>query len=947
MGTPPLFSQLFLILKDEEDNVVQNKLMRLGLATMLLAALAVSCYTYSVVSTNSSPVARAASSPPNFGSNVIIFDPSMSVSQIQTTVNNISSQQVDSEMGTGRYTLLFKPGTYGSASTPLDFQVGYYTEVAGLGQNPTDVVINGHVDVYNRCQSSGECNALDTFWRSLYNLTINVTGLSGCRAGSDFWAVSQAAPLRRVNITGGNLTLMDYCTGGSQEASGGFMADSQATTGTVNNGSQQQFLVRDSNIGAWSNAVWNAVFAGVIGAPAQSFSTTNTSSTQPYTTLATDPESREEPYLYIDSSGSYNVFVPSLRTNASGTTWANGSTPGTSVPISNFYIASPSDTSTTINNALSSGLNLIFTPGIYQLSGTIQVNRADTIVMGMGFPTLVPQNGITTMAIGDVVGVKVSGLLFDAGTVNSPILFQVGTSHGHGSSTDPTSLQDVFFRIGGATPGSATQALVVNSDYTILDDIWSWRADHGNGVGWTSNTANNGVVVNGDYVIATGLAVEHYQQYNLIWNGNYGKTIFFQNELPYDPPNQAAYEHNGVLGWAAYKVGDYVTSHEAWGVGSYCYFDVDPTIHAAHGFEVPDTTGIKFHDLLTVSLGGNGTIDHVINTTGAAAQGTNTVPVNLISYIPTGTPPPTPTPTLAPTATPTPTTIAPTPTSTPTRTPTPTATPTSAPTPTPTPTSGGGTNIALGKTATASSLENSTFPASNAVDGNTGTRWSSAFSDPQWLEVDLGATYNINQVVLNWEAAYGKAYQIQVSSDNTNWTTIYSTSNGVGGIETINLTGTGRYIRMYGTTRGTPYGYSLWEFQVYGTLNVTNVALNKTATASSLESSAFPASNAVDGNTGTRWSSAFSDPQWIQVDLGQTYNISKVVLNWEAAYGKAYQIQVSNDGTNWTTIYSTTNGAGGTETLNVTGSGRYVRMYGTARGTPYGYSLWEFQVFGS
>ena len=298
-------------------------------------------------------------------------------------------------------------------------------------------------------------------------------------------------------------------------------------------------------------------------------------------------------------------------------------------------------------------------------------------------------------------------------------------------------------------------------------------------------------------------------------------------------------------------------------------------------------------------------------------------------------------------------------------TPTPTATPV-APTPTPTPVAGG-TNIALGKTATTSSTENGGTPASAAVDGNTGTRWSSAASDPQWLQVDLGATYSINKVVLNWETAYGKAYQIQTSNDATNWTTIYSTTTGAGGIETLNVSGSGRYIRMYGTARGTGYGYSLWEFQVFsgGTTPTptpvpptptptatpvaggTNLSQGKTATASSTENGGTPASAAVDGDTGTRWSSAFSDPQWLQVDLGATHTINKVVLNWETAYATAYQIQTSNDGTTWTNIYSTTTSTGGVQTLNVSGSGRYVRMYGTARGTGYGYSLWEFQVFGS
>jgi hypothetical protein len=262
------------------------------------------------------------------------------------------------------------------------------------------------------------------------------------------------------------------------------------------------------------------------------------------------------------------------------------------------------------------------------------------------------------------------------------------------------------------------------------------------------------------------------------------------------------------------------------------------------------------------------------------------------------------------------------------------------------------TLLSQGKTATASSLENSSFPASAAVDGNTGTRWSSSFSDPQWLEVDLGASATISQVVLNWEAAYATAFQIQTSADGTNWTTIYSTTTGTGGVQTLNVSGTGRYIRMYGTARATPYGYSLWEFQVYGTsgsttssCNTTDAALNHPATASSLESSAYPASNAVDGNTGTRWSSSFSDPQWLQVDLGTSQTICQVTLDWEAAYATAFQIQTSADGTNWTTIYSTTTGTGGTQTLSVNGTGRYVRMNGTARATPYGYSLWEFGVY--
>jgi hypothetical protein len=244
----------------------------------------------------------------------------------------------------------------------------------------------------------------------------------------------------------------------------------------------------------------------------------------------------------------------------------------------------------------------------------------------------VPDNGVTPMTVADVDGVKLAGLLFDAGPVTSPVLLQVGPA-GAGTShaANPTSIQDVFFRIGGAGAGSATTSLVVNSANTLIDHIWAWRADHGAGVGWTVNTADTGLIVNGANVMAYGLFVEHYQKYEVLWNGNGGRTIFVQNEMPYDPPSQAAWR-SGANGYAAYKVADTVTSHEAWGLGSYCNFTADPSIHADRGFEAPTNANVRFHDLLTVSLGGMGTIDHVINTTGGAAAGTATVPVNVVSY---------------------------------------------------------------------------------------------------------------------------------------------------------------------------------------------------------------------------------------------------------------------------------------------------------------------------
>jgi hypothetical protein len=263
------------------------------------------------------------------------------------------------------------------------------------------------------------------------------------------------------------------------------------------------------------------------------------------------------------------------------------------------------------------------------------------------------------------------------------------------------------------------------------------------------------------------------------------------------------------------------------------------------------------------------------------------------------------------------------------------------------------TLLSQGRPATASSSEGAAMGAGAAVDGNTGTRWSSAFSDPQWIQVDLGSPQAISQVVLNWEAAYGRAFTLQTSGNGSTWTTIHTTTAGTGGVQTINVTGTGRYVRMNGTARGTAYGYSLWEFQIYGetstnpdpTCGTTNAAQGRPATASSTENAATPAAAAVDGNTGTRWASAFADPQWLRVDLGATATICRVVLNWEAAYATAYQLQTSTDATTWTTIHTTTTSTGGTQTLNVTGTGRYLRLNGTARATPYGYSLWELQIF--
>jgi len=548
------------------------------------------------------------SNRPDFGPNVLIFDTSMASATIQNQLNSVFTTQQSNQFGTQRYALLFKPGSYS-----VDANIGFYTSIAGLGLSPDDVTINGNVHVEADWANG---NATQNFWRSAENMAVVPP------SGTDRWAVAQAAPFRRMHVRGA----LDLAPAGEGWASGGYIADSKVD-GQVTSGSQQQWITRDSTIGSWSGSVWNMVFSGVSGAPAQHFPNPS------YTVVNGSPVTREKPYLYIDGSGNYNVFVPSLRQNSSGITWANGPTPGSSIPLNQFYVAKPSDSAATINAALSQGLNLIFTPGVYHVNQTINVTRPNTVILGLGFPTIIPDNGVVPMQVADVDGVKLAGLLFDAGQTNSPVLLQVGpTGASAGHAANPTSIQDVFFRIGGAGPGSATTSLVVNNNDTIIDHIWAWRADHGAGVDWTTNPADTGLIVNGANVMAYGLFVEHFQKYEVLWNGNNGRDIFFQNEMPYDVPNQAAWMNGSLNGYAAYKVANNVTSHEAWGVGSYCYFNVDPTVNAYHAFEVPNVAGVKFLDLLTVSLGGNGTIIHIINDTGATAQGTSTIPVYLVSY---------------------------------------------------------------------------------------------------------------------------------------------------------------------------------------------------------------------------------------------------------------------------------------------------------------------------
>jgi hypothetical protein len=608
------------------------------LGRTVVRCIAVTAVVAGLVAAAPAAVADPPRPPADLGPNVTVFDPGMPVEHIQAVLDAAHTGQVDNEMGTVRHAYLFRPGRYGTAQRPLRFRVGYYTEIAGLGASPGDVVITGKIEVHNRCLAdggTGNCLALVNFWRTLSNLTLDIdtAGEQGCRATANFWAVSQAVSLRRLDITGGTLSLMDYCTAGPQYASGGFIADSRLPA--VTNGSQQQWLIRNSEIAGWSNGVWNQVFSGVVGAPDDS-----TFPTPPYTTLERTPLSREKPYLFVDSRGRYAVRVPTAATNTRGVTWADGMTPGRTVPLSDFYVARPGDTVRDINRELARGRHLLLTPGVYDIARTIEVRRPGTVVLGLGHATLTAVNGAVPMEIADVPGVIVAGVTIDAGTRLSPVLLRVGTRHGHRDrhgSSDPTTLSDVYFRVGGPHVGKVETALEINSDDVLIDHTWVWRADHGvegftDTQRWNTNTGRQGVVVNGDRVTATGLFVEHFQRYNTTWNGERGTVVLYQNELPYDPPTQADWMNGTVEGWAGYKVGDRVRTHTLYGAGVYVFNQNNPSIHTENGFEVPDRPGVRLHHIMTVNLSA-GTIDHVVNGLGDAADTTRIgVPVYVLDH---------------------------------------------------------------------------------------------------------------------------------------------------------------------------------------------------------------------------------------------------------------------------------------------------------------------------
>jgi len=534
------------------------------------------------------------------GKNVFVFEQDMDMNEIQSLLDTLFNRQSGrkSEFNNNRYAILFKPGKY-----KLDVKVGYYMQVLGLGKSPEDVVITGSV----RSNTTHGNSVLTNFWRSAENLTV-IPGVDS----TNIWGVSQAAPLRRVHIKG-NLQLFD-----KGYASGGFLADSKVE-GTISSGPQQQWFSRNTYMGNWDGGVWNMMFLGVAGAPEENWPD------KPYTVINETPAIREKPYLAYDETG-YNVKIPRLKKKSSGPSWQNHENDEKTIDLDEFYIVNPdTDNSETINYALQQGKNLLFTPGRYFLDNGLKVIRPGTVIMGIGLPTLIPKNGNAAMEITDVDGVSVCGLTIDAGSTFSEVLFQVGEPGSRRShKSDPTFLYDIFFRVGGHSEGSAASCIVMNSNDICVDHIWLWRADHGNGVGWNRNKCANGLIVNGDNVTIYGLFNEHFQEYQTLWNGNRGKVYFYQSEMPYDPPAAEAWKHDGINGYASYKVSDQVKIHEAWGLGIYNVFYDAPVI-VDNAIETPSALENNIHHKIIFWLNGNkeSVVKSIINGKGGGIDFSN------------------------------------------------------------------------------------------------------------------------------------------------------------------------------------------------------------------------------------------------------------------------------------------------------------------------------------
>lgn len=590
-------------------------------------------YYYRIVNMAGEALDTLSADETLFGPDVIFYSPDDEPAAVARSAAGVHERLFGSEMDSVRYALMFKPGDYREAGL---INVPFYVHAGGLGRTPYEVKLSNVHTPPHLSHGNGTC----TFWRSIEN--VSVCGPETYNEPETFkWAVSQAAPMRRVHS---ERTMRSQW--GNGWVSGGYAADCrfEAPAGSDH---QQQWYTRNSVLekgrGEFREEKYNYCFQGVElgdevpqGAYANNWDTGGN-----VTFLPVTPVVREKPFLCVGDDGRYKVFVPALMRNSKGVSYTE-TDPGDGVildVIDMFTIVRPGMTAAEMNNALSKGRNLLITPGMYELEEPLRVERDGAVILGLGWATLIPGagNGDCAIEIGDVEGATVASLLFDAHYSSEALLRAGREVSDKRHAENPVLLADLFFRVGGfrAAPVHVDRAVEINSNDVIGDHFWIWRADHGvpGSVGWDVNTARNGLVVNGSDVTVYGLFNEHFQEYQTLWNGENGRMFFYQCETPYDAPEQKAYmsESGSRAGWAAYKVGDGVKRHFAAALGIYDVLNNEIMIE--NSVEVPDAEGVNLFHVCNNSLsdGERRGFNYVINGMKKSTYDTyrdNTVRVN-------------------------------------------------------------------------------------------------------------------------------------------------------------------------------------------------------------------------------------------------------------------------------------------------------------------------------
>ncbi len=510
----------------------------------------------------------------------------------------------------------YDPGGSGSASSAEAnaIELGFYSHIGGLGKIPAEVKLGA---VFTRPHLSGGANATCTFWRSMENVTVM----------RDFaWTVSQSTSARRMLIESTSKYISDVGNT-SFWGSGGFIADTRYTSSRPNWGGQQQWYTRNTVFPSGSGAMggaYNMVWQGCVNPP---------QADAVNTPIPATPVIREKPFLFIDDDGEYKVFVPAWQKERTGVSWSETDMGAGKVQdlLTGWYVAKEGDTDVEINNALKAGKNIFFTPGHYALNAPVQVNRKDAILLGAGIAsvTLEPTEKNTWGCIyaDDKDGIIIAGLLMDSfnSTTYQVRVGNEGANADH--SANPVLLTDITCRVGGVQSKNIQihASMQINSNHVVGDHFWLWRADHGSQRGgdlrWVRDRCKNGLIVTGDDVTLYALFAEHYQEYEVLWLGERGRTYFFQNEPPYDAPNQASWSSQGgrVDGYAAFKVANRVKEHHSTGMGSYAVFTgTDGNVNKKNGFEIPNTPNVKLEKMVITRFAGPGNIQNVINGTGGS-----------------------------------------------------------------------------------------------------------------------------------------------------------------------------------------------------------------------------------------------------------------------------------------------------------------------------------------